>query len=73
VVLDKYVEHGPGELGVGELEVPPLNQTGTLVELAAKFGGGDKLWEALDELGCTCTAPHSYRLTLVSREPGARN
>ncbi|NRQ35618.1 DEAD/DEAH box helicase family protein [Nonomuraea sp. NN258] len=51
LVLDRYAEHGPVELGSEALQSPPLRQRGTLPELAARFGGGERLWDALDQLG----------------------
>ncbi len=32
------------------LEVPPLSEHGTPVEIAERFGGGEALREAVDEL-----------------------
>ncbi|MFF3444779.1 EcoAI/FtnUII family type I restriction enzme subunit R [Streptosporangium sp. NPDC002721] len=51
LVLDKYVEHGPIELRAKVLTLPPLRDLGSPAELAARFGGGQKLHEVLDRLG----------------------
>ncbi|MFD8562428.1 EcoAI/FtnUII family type I restriction enzme subunit R [Streptosporangium canum] len=51
LVLDKYVEHGPVELRPKVLTLPPLRDLGSPSELAARFGGGEKLREVLDRLG----------------------
>jgi type I restriction enzyme R subunit len=50
-LLTKYAEHGIGELDdLRVLEVPPLSQHGTPVEIAERFGGRDGLWSAVEEL-----------------------
>jgi type I restriction enzyme R subunit len=51
LVLDKYVEHGPVELRLNVLNLPPLRDLGSPSELADRFGGGGKLREVLDRLG----------------------
>ncbi|MER5421790.1 type I restriction-modification enzyme R subunit C-terminal domain-containing protein [Streptosporangium roseum] len=51
LVLDKYVGHGPVELRPKMLPLPPLRDLGSPSELAARFGGGEKLREVLDRLG----------------------
>ena len=50
-LLEKYAEHGIAQLDdLRVLEVPPLNQFGTVVEIAQRFGGGAPLREAVAEL-----------------------
>jgi type I restriction enzyme R subunit len=50
-LLEKYAEYGPAEIDdLHVLEVPPLTDYGTPVEIAAHFGGPDKLRLAVDEL-----------------------
>ena len=50
-LLDKYAEHGPSQLNVPDaLEVPPISDHGNVVEVAAKFGGADRLLAAVGRL-----------------------
>ena len=50
-LLEKYAEHGVEQLGdLRVLEVPPLTDFGTPVEIAARFGGADGLHEAVEGL-----------------------
>lgn len=50
VLLDKYAESGPSELTLDVLKVPPLADLGTPVEIAERFGGPERLREAVDRL-----------------------
>lgn len=51
-LLDKYAEHGIGELDdLGVLEVPPISAFGSPTEIAARFGSPSKLHEAVRRLG----------------------
>jgi type I restriction enzyme R subunit len=51
VTLEKYVLGEAENLAdTGLLRVPPLNERGTFMELAGRFGGGAGLREALTEL-----------------------
>lgn len=50
MILDKYAEHGPGDLDPRILAVPPLSDEGSVVEIASRFGGPDAMRAALDEL-----------------------
>jgi type I restriction enzyme R subunit len=50
-LLEKYAEFGPSQLDdLGVLEVPPLAELGSPVEIAARFGGAGSLRAAVDEL-----------------------
>ncbi len=50
-ILDKYADHGVDELALPEaLEVPPLSEMGSIVEIASRFGGTAALAEAVAEL-----------------------
>jgi type I restriction enzyme R subunit len=50
-LLDKYADHGTAQLKIPEvLEVPPISLHGNLKEIAEKFGGSDKLMEAVQQL-----------------------
>lgn len=49
--LEKYAAYGPSELSPSALQVAPFTQYGTVIELAERFNGGDKLHQALDDLG----------------------
>jgi type I restriction enzyme R subunit len=50
-LLEKYTEHGTAQFVIPEiLEVPPLSEHGNVLEIAGKFGGVDKLREAIAEL-----------------------
>lgn len=50
-LIDKYADHGVDQLDdLRILEVPPLSERGTPVEIAKHFGGANELREAVDEL-----------------------
>lgn len=50
-LLDKYAEHGISQLDdLRVLEVPPLDRHGSVVDIASRFGGGEKLRSAITEL-----------------------
>ena len=50
-ILDKYVEYGTTEFKIPDiLKVEPISQHGNVVEIAAKFGGADKLRDALEKM-----------------------
>jgi type I restriction enzyme R subunit len=50
-LLDKYAEHGMNQFAIPDaLEVPPISSHGNVVEIARKFGGPDKLMEAVGRL-----------------------
>lgn len=51
LLLDKYCDHGVDQLSdLHILEVPPISEKGTPVEIAKLFGGANKLRKALNEL-----------------------
>jgi type I restriction enzyme R subunit len=51
LLLEKYNDHGVDQLSdLHILEVPPISERGTPVEIARLFGGADKLREALNKL-----------------------
>ena len=50
-ILDKYADHGTGQFVIPDaLEVPPISNHGNVVEIAKKFGGADKLMEAIGRM-----------------------
>jgi type I restriction enzyme R subunit len=51
-LLDKYAQHGISQLDdLSVLEVPPLSALGSPAEIAAHFGSGTALQQAVSELG----------------------
>jgi type I restriction enzyme, R subunit len=47
-LLDKYAEHGTSQFSVPDvLEVPPISTHGNVVEIGKKFGGSDRLIQAV--------------------------
>jgi type I restriction enzyme R subunit len=50
-LLEKYAEHGIGQLDdLRILEVPPLTEFGTPVEIAERFGGPTELRQAIETM-----------------------
>ena len=50
-LLEKYAEWEVTQLDdLAVLEVPPLSEHGTPVEIAERFGGGEALQDAVDQL-----------------------
>lgn len=51
-LLDKYADVGPKELSnlTSTLKVPPIDQHGSVSEIAALFGGAEKLKAAVDKM-----------------------
>ncbi len=50
-ILEKYADHGTAQFKIPEiLKVPPISRHGNVLEIAQKFGGPDKLREALVEM-----------------------
>lgn len=50
-LLDKYADYGIGELKLPDaFKVPPLSDYGTIPEIATRFGGAEKLGQAVNRL-----------------------
>lgn len=50
-LLQKYVEFGAAQFQIPDaLKVPPISEHGNVIEIAALFGGGEKLRTAVEEL-----------------------
>lgn len=50
-LLQNYTDHGVSQLALPEaLQVPPISGHGNVAEIAARFGGPEKLREAVDRL-----------------------
>ena len=50
-LLDKYADHGAAQFVVPDvLELPPINEHGNVMEIARRFGGEEKLAEAVSQL-----------------------
>ena len=50
-ILDKYVEHGIAQFKVPEiLKIAPISDHGNVLEIAAKFGGAERLRVAIEDL-----------------------
>ncbi len=50
-LLEKYAAHGPEQLRLPEvLQVPPISTHGNVMEIADKFGGAEKLRNAVSDL-----------------------
>lgn len=50
-LLDKYTEFGPKQFRIPDgLQVSPISQHGNVLEIAALFGGADKMKEAVDRM-----------------------
>ena len=50
-LLEKYAEHGTTQFAIPEiLKVPPISEHGTVLDIVSKFGGADRLREAVAEL-----------------------
>lgn len=50
-LLNKYTEYGIGELTLPDaFKVPPLSNYGTVPEIATRFGGAEKLGQAVNRL-----------------------
>jgi type I restriction enzyme R subunit len=50
-LLEKYTEHGAAQFVLPDvLELPPINRHGNVMEIAALFGGPEKLRAAVNEL-----------------------
>lgn len=50
-LIEKYAEHGAAQFMLPDvLQVPPISRHGNVVEIAARFGGEERLAHAVEEL-----------------------
>jgi type I restriction enzyme R subunit len=57
-ILEKYIEYGMAQFQIPEiLKVPPISERGTVMEIAAMFGGTENLRSAANELQTLLYAP----------------
>ncbi|MCX6995803.1 MAG: DEAD/DEAH box helicase family protein [Kiritimatiellaeota bacterium] len=50
-LLEKYTEHGTAQFVIPDvLQLPPINRHGNIIEIAALFGGPEKLRAVMNEL-----------------------
>lgn len=50
-LIEKYAEHGAAQFSLPDvLEIPPFNDWGNVIEIAARFGGGKAMRESVNEL-----------------------
>ncbi len=49
-LLDKYADHGTAQFALPILQVPPISEQGNVMEIAAAFGGADRLRLAVEHL-----------------------
>lgn len=50
-ILEKYIDYGVAQFQIPEiLKVPPISERGTIMEIAAMFGGTEKLRSAVNEM-----------------------
>ncbi len=50
-LLEKCADHGTAQLAIPNLlKIPPITEHGNIIEIAACFGGQEKLREAVNEL-----------------------
>ena len=50
-LLEKYAEHGTAQFVIPDvLKLPPISEHGNVIEIAAHFGGPERLREAVNEL-----------------------
>jgi len=50
-ILMKYIDHGVAQFQIPAiLKVPPISERGTVLEIAAMFGGADQLRSAVNEM-----------------------
>ena len=51
VLLEKYTEFGTAQFIIPDaLQIPPISDMGNVTEIASRFGGADKLREAVNDL-----------------------
>jgi type I restriction enzyme R subunit len=50
-MLDKYIEYGTAQFQIPEiLKVPPISERGTIPQIAAYFGGAEKMRAAVSQM-----------------------
>ena len=50
-ILEKYIDYGVAQFQIPEiLKVPPISERGTIMEIAAMFGGAEKLRTAVNQM-----------------------
>jgi len=50
-ILDKYIEHGTAQFKIPDiLKIEPISRHGNVIEIANKFGGAERLREAVYEM-----------------------
>jgi type I restriction enzyme, R subunit len=50
-ILEKYIDYGVAQFQIPEiLKVPPISERGTIIEIAAMFGGAEKLRVAVNQM-----------------------
>ena len=50
-MLEKYIEYGTAQFQIPEiLKVPPISERGTIPQIAAFFGGAEKMRSAVSEM-----------------------
>jgi type I restriction enzyme, R subunit len=50
-MLDKYIEYGTAQFQIPEIfKIPPISERGTVPEIAALFGGAEKMRAAVNEM-----------------------
>ena len=50
-MLDKYIQYGTAQFQIPEiLKVPPISERGTVTQIAALFGGAEKMRNAVSEM-----------------------
>ena len=57
-ILEKYIDYGVAQFQIPDmLKVPPISERGTIMEIAAMFGGAEKLHSAVSEMqSLLCTS-----------------
>ena len=50
-MLDKYIEYGTAQFQIPEiLKVPPISDRGTVPQIAAFFGGAERMRSAVQQM-----------------------
>jgi hypothetical protein len=57
-ILEKYIDYGVAQFQILQiLKVPPISERGTVMEIAAMFGGAAKLRTAVNEMQSLLYSP----------------